>query len=342
MSSNTSKNNSEELDLSLIAEKIKGIYHSGLISLYQIFNFFVKSWIILLVLIIVGATLGFIRTNDNPARETKLYVRINDNSGAIVYDALNQLQFKIQEKDSVLLEKKGFFKNSVYYIHSLEIEPLVNVLEIVDATDTNNRNLETVMDQAQYEDELLTSEVFVPQYRYHKITLVGDYWSSQKTIDALMLYLNDNPVLIKQTDLIKESLAFRIARNFESITFMDSIFDTYGRPISELTKGTASEISMVDINVTNIHMLFDQKALLMKQNEKLQLQLLNQDKTVSLINKPMLSVKKSILDIKIITYPVILILLFVMVSMMRYYFQKAKNLSKLRNSSDTEPTEKIN
>lgn len=342
MSSNTSKNNSEELDLSLIAEKIKGIYHSGLISLYQIFNFFVKSWIILLVLIIVGATLGFIRTNDNPARETKLYVRINDNSGAIVYDALNQLQFKIQEKDSVLLEKKGFFKNSVYYIHSLEIEPLVNVLEIVDATETNNRNLETVMDQAQYEDELLTSEVFVPQYRYHKITLVGDYWSSQKTIDALMLYLNDNPVLIKQTDLIKESLAFRIARNFESIAFMDSIFDTYGRPISELTKGTASEISMVDINVTNIHMLFDQKALLMKQNEKLQLQLLNQDKTVSLINKPMLSVKKSILDIKIITYPVILILLFVMVSMMRYYFQKAKNLSKLRNSSDTEPTEKIN
>ena len=342
MSSNTSKNNSEELDLSLIAEKIKGIYHSGLISLYQIFNFFVKSWIILLVLIIVGATLGFIRTNDNPARETKLYVRINDNSGAIVYDALNQLQFKIQEKDSVLLEKKGFFKNNVYYIHSLEIEPLVNVLEIVDATETNNRNLETVMDQAQYEDELLTSEVFVPQYRYHKITLVGDYWSSQKTIDALMLYLNDNPVLIKQTDLIKESLAFRIARNFESITFMDSIFDTYGRPISELTKGTASEISMVDINVTNIHMLFDQKALLMKQNEKLQLQLLNQDKTVSLINKPMLSVKKSILDIKIITYPVILILLFVMVSMMRYYFQKAKNLSKLRNSSDTEPTEKIN
>lgn len=342
MSSNTSKNNSEELDLSLIAEKIKGIYHSGLISLYQIFNFFVKSWIILLVLIIVGATLGFIRTNDNPARETKLYVRINDNSGAIVYDALNQLQFKIQEKDSVLLEKKGFFKNSVYYIHSLEIEPLVNVLEIVDATETNNRNLETVMDQAQYEDELLTSEVFVPQYRYHKITLVGDYWSSQKTIDALMLYLNDNPVLIKQTDLIKESLAFRIARNFESIAFMDSIFDTYGRPISELTKGTASEISMVDINVTNIHMLFDQKALLMKQNEKLQLQLLNQDKTVTLINKPMLSVKKSILDIKIITYPVILILLFVMVSMMRYYFQKAKNLSKLRNSSDTEPTEKIN
>ena len=340
MSSNTSKNNSEELDLSLIAEKIKGIYHSGLISLYQIFNFFVKSWIILLVLIIVGATLGFIRTNDNPARETKLYVRINDNSGAIVYDALNQLQFKIQEKDSVLLEKKGFFKNSVYYIHSLEIEPLVNVLEIVDATETNNRNLETVMDQAQYEDELLTSEVFVPQYRYHKITLVGDYWSSQKTIDALMLYLNDNPVLIKQTDLIKESLAFRIARNFESIAFMDSIFDTYGRPISELTKGTASEISMVDINVTNIHMLFDQKALLMKQNEKLQLQLLNQDKTVSLINKPMLSVKKSILDIKIITYPVILILLFVMVSMMRYYFQKAKNLSKLRNSSDTELTEK--
>ena len=157
-----------------------------------------------------------------------------------------------------------------------------------------------------------------------------------------MLYLNDNPVLIKQTDLIKESLAFRIARNFESIAFMDSIFDTYGRPISELTKGTASEISMVDINVTNIHMLFDQKALLMKQNEKLQLQLLNQDKTVSLINKPMLSVKKSILDVKIITYPVILIVLFGMVSMMRYYFQKAKNLSKLRNSSDTEPTEKIN
>lgn len=342
MSSNTSKNNSEELDLNLIIDKIKGMYHSGLISLYRIFNFFVKSWIVLLVLIIVGATLGFFNTNDNPARETKLYVRINGNSGAIVYDALNQLQFKIQEKDSVLLEKKGFFKNSVYYIHSLEIEPLVNILEIIDATESNNRNLETVMDQAQYEDELLTSEVFIPQYTYHKITLVGDYWSSQKTIDALMLYLNDNLVLMKQTDLIKESLAFRIARNFESISYMDSIFDTYGRPISELTKGAASEISMVDINITNIHMLFDQKALLMEQNEKLQLLLLNQDKTVSLINKPMLSVKKSILDVKMITYPILLILLFVMLSMMRYYFQKAKDLSNQRNILDTDSTDNVN
>jgi len=32
MSSNTSKNNSEELDLNLIIDKIKGMYHSGLIS----------------------------------------------------------------------------------------------------------------------------------------------------------------------------------------------------------------------------------------------------------------------------------------------------------------------
>ena len=160
--------------------------------------------------------------------------------------------------------------------------------------------------------------------------------------NGLNSYLNDNPVLIKQNTLLKESLAFRIARNFESISYMDSIFDTYGRTISELTKGTASEISMVDINVTNIHMLFDQKALLMEQNEKLQLLLLNQDKTVSLINKPMLSVKKSILDVKMVTYPILLIVLFVMLSMMRYYFQKAKNLSNQRNISDTESTDNVN
>jgi hypothetical protein len=341
MSSNNNQNNSEELDLSLITDKIRGLYHSALISLYKIFNFFIKSWIVILVLIAIGATLGYFKTNDTPERETKLYVRVNGNSGAIVYDALNQLQFKIQEKDSVLLEKKGFFKNSIYFIHSLEIEPLVNILEIIDATEANNRNLETVMDQAQYEDELLTSEVFIPQYRYHKITLTGDYWSSQKTIDELVLYLNDNPVLIKQNDLIKESLAFRIARNFESISFMDSIFDTYGRPISELTKDAASEFSMVDINVTNIHMLFEQKSLLMEQNEKLQLHLLNQDKTVSLINKPMLAVKKSILDIKMLTYPIYLIILFVLLSMMRYYFHKAKALSRQQNILETESTDKL-
>ena len=67
----------------------------------------------------------------------------------------------------------------------------------------------------KYEDELLTSEVFVPQYRYHKISLVGDYWSSQKTIDALVAYLNDNPVLIKQNTLLKESLAtFLIVKKY--------------------------------------------------------------------------------------------------------------------------------
>jgi hypothetical protein len=342
MAIDNKQSNSEELDLNMILNKVREVYHSTLISLYKIFTFFLKSWIVIVVLIILGATLGYFKTNDTLARETTLYIRVNGNAGGIIYDALNQLQFKIQEKDSVLLEKKGFFKNSVYYIHSLEIEPVVNILEVIDATESNNRNLETVMDQAQYEDELLTSEVFIPQYKYHKITMISDHWSSQKTVDAFLLYLNDNALLKKQNNILKESLRYRIDRNFESITYMDSIFATYGRPISELTQGNASELSMVDINVTNIHMLFEQKALLMEQNEKLQVQLINQDETVSLVNKPLLAIKKSILDIKVITYPILLIVLFMLFSIVKYYFLKAKKLSDQQDILDIESSDKVN
>ena len=326
-----SQKNSDEIDLGLIFEKIKDMYHSFLVFLYGVFKFIVKSWIILLVLIIVGVVLGFLKDSPEKARETNLIVQINGDAVNYVYDAVEQLQAKIKEKDTVFLKNLGFYNNEVTFIGNVEIEPIVNVLDIIDQTVESNRNLEVMVEQAQYEDELLTSEVFIPEYKFHRIKIGANYWANQDHIDRFLAYLNDNETLKASNEILKNNLKFRIEENYKSIAYMDSIFKIYGKPISELDNKNQDQVSFFELNITNIHMLFQEKALLMEQNQKIELEFNNFKNTVELINRPLLAIKTSFFDNKKLIYPILFVLLFLAFSAGRHYFKKAKVLSEERN-----------
>jgi hypothetical protein len=325
-----SQKNSDEIDLGLIFEKIKDMYHSFLVFLYGVFKFIVKSWIILLVLIIVGVVLGFLKDSPEKARETNLIVQINGDAVNYVYDAVEQLQAKIKEKDTVFLKNLGFYNNEVTFIGNVEIEPIVNVLDIIDQTVESNRNLEVIVEQAQYEDELLTSEIFIPEYKVHRIKLITHYWTNQGHIDRFLTYLNDNEALKASNEVLKNNLKYRIEENYKSIAYMDSIFELYGKPISEIKNKNQDQVSFFELNITNIHMLFQEKALLMEQNQKIELEFINFENTVELINRPLLSIKTSFFDNKKVIYPILFVFLFLAFSIARHFFKKAKKLSEER------------
>lgn len=326
-----SQKSSDEIDLGVIYDKIRDGYHSILIFFYGLFRFAMKFWIVLLVLIVLGVVYGLIKNNPEKGRETTLLVQINGDAASYVYDAVDQLQWKIYERDTVLLKKMGLYKNEVFFISKVEIEPVVNVLDIVDKTPENNRNFEIVMEETQYEDQVLTSDIFIPEYQTHKITMSLGYWANQTHIDRFLEYLNENEAFVKKQEVVKKNLKFRIEENHKSIAYMDSLFNTYGKPISEVKKGENDVVSFFDLNITNIHMVFQEKGLLMDQNQKLELYYADFDKIVVLLNKPMLSIKKSFFDKKHIIYPVVLVFLFFAGAAILYYFKKAKRLSEERN-----------
>jgi hypothetical protein len=89
-------------------------------------------------------------------KTTTIIIQTNFKSTSYVYSALNLLNYKLD--DNSYLEQIEF--NHEGLITEIEIEPIVNILELLEKTMFNYRAIEPLLEKADFEDELLTSEVF--------------------------------------------------------------------------------------------------------------------------------------------------------------------------------------
>ncbi|MAP81637.1 MAG: hypothetical protein CL526_11185 [Aequorivita sp.] len=323
------QNNSDELDIAAILERVRQGYHSFLVWLYNIFQFFLSKWIILCALIIIGALVGYFIQGDEYPKETSLLVQINFDGVNYVYDAVEQLGSKIEEKDTLILKDIGIYKNSTLGIKKIEIEPIVDVLEIVKQDKGDERNVEVLLDQSKLEDDLLTSDIFVPKYKYHKINLILSSKATQQTITNLVNYLNSNSLMNEIKLATIESVKSEIRHNERSIEYIDSIVKSYAAVPSGNTNASQIYFNSMDMNNGNVHLLFEQKNLIIKQNKELKVEILKYDNIVQLLNKPMLQSKKGFFDVKVIAIPLLLIFLFILYSIIRYFYLKAQRLTHL-------------
>jgi hypothetical protein len=118
--------------------------------------------------------------------------------------AVEQLNQKIKEKDIVFLEREGFITDSIV-IKNIEIEPVVSLTDLLDKSNNSDyRYLETFLENANYKDELLTSELFITEYIYHKILINTSSSATKKDIDQILNYLNNNEVFNSIKDIVKE------------------------------------------------------------------------------------------------------------------------------------------
>lgn len=318
------RNSSGEMNITQVMSKIREGYHGFLIWLYRIFQFFVSRWLIVIGIIVFGLILGFLLQKDEFPKETTLLVQINFETANYIYDAIEQLENRIDLKDTERLKEIGLYQDKAT-ITEIEIEPVVDILEIVKSEKGDERNLEILMQQSRYEEDLLTSELFIPKYKLHKIKLKTSSEADEEIIQSLMDYLNGNTLLDKIKITALESAKKEIRHNEESISYIDSIVKAYGT--KPLVGANNSQIYFNKSEINNVHLLFEQKNIIIEQNDKIKIEVLKYDNVVELINKPMLQTKKGFFDNKIIAYPALLLLIFILFSILAYFYNKAKRLS---------------
>ena len=75
------------------------------------------------------------------------------------------------------------------------VDPIIDVVNLLEMVKTGDRNLETVLGELNYEDdkEIFATDRFYSSYKYHKLILEMSPTAGQKQIDALMDYVNNNP-----------------------------------------------------------------------------------------------------------------------------------------------------
>lgn len=319
-------NKNEEIDLFYVFDKIRDIYHGLLANFYKFVQFLKRYWIILLVLSVGGYVAGMLWQSFNiPKKEATIIVQVNFDSANYVYDAIDLLSKKSYNGDSLFLAKAGIDPD-VTRILSLEIKPIVNVIELMEKRLPSDRNLDVFISQIEDEEEdLLTSEVFYPEYIYHKI-IVQAQTEDEALIDKILNYLNDNEKFNQIKAIQVAQTELNIQQYEKTILSIDAILDANGKVDNEV-RGQ-DDIYINTSQNTDLPVLAQIKRQFMEEVKLLKTELTKYDNVVTVLNEPNLYLTKDFFDNKKILLPTFLLFFFFAWIILNSLYKKGRAYNK--------------
>lgn len=323
----STNNHNDEIDLFYFLDKIKSLYHSFLAGIYKSVQFVLRFWIIILILLVGGYFGGYFWQKSLPkVKMTTLIVQNNFNSSNYVYDAVKLLSLKQKQGDKSFLKRNGFDTENPDLV-DIEIEPIVNINELLEKHETSDRNLDQYMSKIELEEEILQSEVFYSEYKYHKIIL-STTKGGNEVINKILDYLNSNDIYNETKAIVIEETKLRIQRNNTSIENIDAVFKEFAGENSQEADIKPSQMFFKSLQNNNMHQLIDVKQELIEENKKLRSELIKYDSVVTLINKPEYFGAGGILTKKHLLLPLFLFFLFIGFFVARSIYLKGKQYAK--------------
>lgn len=309
------QNNTDEIDLGIVFTKIQQVYTNFLISIYKGIQFLFNHWWKILIVAIIGAVIGyFLEENNEPNKETTIIVQNNFDSTNYVYDAIEQLNNKISEGDTLFLKEKGFYKDD-FVLLEVEINPIIRLIDILEDGRYNTNTVSTLLEQTDVKDDLLASEIFRAEYRYHTINLITSNNGDYKTVNNLIAYLNDNPIFDNLKTAIVENTKERLFNLDLTLKQLNKILDSE----REKDEFRTNQIYIENgARYVDLFELVKEKNNIFNQKERILLEMVKYDNTIALINKPELTISKSLLPKTKIS----IAFLFVFIYLFIYYFKK--------------------
>ena len=316
--------NPDEIDLGFIFEKIRAIYQGLMATLYRIIRFFFKHWIPLAIIVVVSAAAGhFWMKSVKYDKDATLIVTNNFNSTNYVYDAVTLLLRKQKQQDGEFLSKYGFsLKNPE--IEDLIIEPIINLYDLLEKPETSDRNLEQFFDQSDFQEDILLSEIFIPEYKYHRLYVITTPDGNDETIDKILAYLNSNEIYQATREAAIADIKDQIEQNKASIASIDAVFDVFGGKVT--TNPNPSQIYFRHQENNNLHQLMTSKNELLTMNEELHQKLIMYEDVVRVINRPKLKFLYGPFVDKRTLLPLAMVGIYIMLFLVRDFYRYIKGI----------------
>ena len=300
----------EELDIIVLIEKLKFMLLSIFLQIFRRSRQFLSSWKQLLAIILAGIALGYFLTDkDMPAaKEATILVKINFDAGNYVYDAVDMINLKISSEDSEFFAQEMKL-NKDETVDEVSISPVIDIKDIM-AKDVKANEIRALFENLEYEDGFSVTEGFKSDYDYHFIKVGVSNNSSISTVNKIIDYFNDNPLFteLRERNLLRISSI--ILDNEQTIMQIDKLLNYY---ISD-TKTNSSQL-YIDNKDVRPNELIKTKITLQNENQELKRENLTTKETVMLINEANILIENnSISSNKMVYYPVLFLLIYIIVS----------------------------
>ena len=321
------KNNfkeNEELDIIVLIEKIKLMLLSIFLQIFRRSKRFLSGWKQLTAIIFVGILSGYFLTDgDQPnPKEATVLVKINFDAGNYIYDAVDLINLKISSNDAEFFDQE-IKLNADEIIDEVSISPIIDIKDIM-AKDIEANEIRALFENLEYDDGFSVTEGFKSDYDYHFIKVNVSKNSSIETVNKIIEYFNNNPLFAELKDRNIQRISSIILDNEQTINQIDKLLDYY-------TSENNSNNSQLYIDNKNLrpNELIKTKITLQNENQDLKRENLTSKETVIVINETNVLIENnSVTSNKMIYYPLLLLFVYLVVSILRGLYSYLDKLDR--------------
>ena len=319
----------DEIDLGQLFRMIGNGFNNIFNWFLRIFLYFKKNLIILIVLAVAGAILGFgLKQIVSEKFKTEVIVKPNLESKDYLYDVVNEVQANIMARDTTFFNKIGF-KASVLKGYDITID------QILDKKNSDD-NLEYLELLEKFQEnglvsDIIRSELLSKSSLEHRITFTyKDPNSGPKFTQKVMEYINSNIYYNELIKINQENALARIKQDESLLVQMDELITRYSDKMASSERQFEDQKIILDNEKQlDIAGLFELKNNLIRDIERKKIELEEQKEAISIIyfGEPQ-KVHKSFFEKRMVLIPLILIAVFFLIDLIKYLNKKAEEIQE--------------
>ncbi len=320
MSTKVPQNNEDqEIDLFLISKSIGRFYDRINSSIFRLIQFFVRNWIIVLSLIIVGFGLGWYLDSNKKSFQNEIIVTPNFGSVDYLYSQIELIEAKIAAGDTIFLKNVVGISN-VDAIQKIEIKPISDAFKFVEDKEQNYELIKLMAEDGDI-NKVLIDNVTSKNYTFHTITFTSnELVDNKKFIEPLLKFLNSSEYFNSVQKIAFKNLQQEITQNDTIIAQIDNVLNGF----SSTVKNTSKNDKLVYYNEnTQLNDIIKTKQYLVSEQGKNKLKLVSFDKTIKEINSTLnIRNTKSVNGKLKIILPILFLLIFSLIFLFRAFYRK--------------------
>ncbi|MET0945739.1 MAG: hypothetical protein ABWY22_10035 [Flavobacterium sp.] len=324
MSTKVPQNSDQEIDIFQLSRSINSFFDRVNSSIFRAIQFFIRNWIVVLVLVVLGAVLGFYLDSSKKSYNNQVVVTPNFESVDYLYAKVDLIQAKIVSGDV------DFLRNTVGIadpkaIRKIEIKPIADVYKFIEDKEQNFELIKLMAEVGEVK-KVLEDNVTSKNYTYHTISFLSNGLINEKeVVEPLLKYLNNSAYFNSIQKIGYKNLEREIAQNDTIIAQIDHVLNG----LSSTAKNSLKNDKLVYYSENlQLNDIIKTKQKLVTEQGKNRFRLVSFDKTIKDINATLnINENKTVNGNFKIWLPIFFIFLFVLVSLFRKFYRKQLAIS---------------
>lgn len=310
--------NDQEIDLDQLSKRIGNKIQSFIDWIFDGILFIRKNIIVIGILIIIGAALGFYMDSKTKIYDHQVIVTPNFGSTDYLYSKIGLINAKIKEGDSTFLASIGIKEARKF--SKIEIEPIVDIYRFIS---TNDQNFEMLKLMAEDGDltKIIEDNATSKNYMYHMVSYTTrGVTTEDQTLTPLLNYLNDSEFYVRIQKEHLSNITTKIKENDSIISQINGVMNQFTKTVG--TNQKSDKLVYYNENTQLNDVIKTKEALITEQGNK-RLELVTSDRIIkdNSYTLNVLNTKSTNGKMKLVL-PILFIGLFVLFGMFRSFYRR--------------------